>query len=226
MVAGEEGFPDSGLGERRDAEQGDEGHVPEDRGYERRDGNAGCAPARQVDEQRREPEQSNSGAEQAAREVACPEAESERPQESDTASTSTNRLITATTRRCARLEVGPAVPVSIGQGQRTMGRVVRGLLLGDEQVRRHAGRDLVSPSREHLEPELPRRLVSVEQQPHKPPFAPAPVDAEVLCQDEPTTSRARLCIQPSRASWRMPASTSGYPVRPSHHASNQGLAWL
>ena len=34
------------------------------------------------------------------------------------------------------------------------------------------------------------------------------------------TSRARLCIQPSRRSCRMPASTIGYPVRPCFHASS------
>ena len=32
--------------------------------------------------------------------------------------------------------------------------------------------------------------------------------------------RARLCIHPSARSWRMPASTSGYPVIPSFHAAS------
>ena len=33
-----------------------------------------------------------------------------------------------------------------------------------------------------------------------------------------TIIRTRLCIHPSAASWRMPASTIGYPVRPSAQA--------
>ncbi len=47
-----------------------------------------------------------------------------------------------------------------------------------------------------------------------------------LVRNEPTTRRARLWIHPSRRSWRMPASTSGKPVRPSHHASKAPSAWL
>ena len=36
--------------------------------------------------------------------------------------------------------------------------------------------------------------------------------------------RTRLCIHPSARSWRMPASTNGYPVRPSHQAANRRSA--
>ena len=32
--------------------------------------------------------------------------------------------------------------------------------------------------------------------------------------------RTRLCMKPVEASWRIPASTIGKPVRPSFHASN------
>ena len=41
-----------------------------------------------------------------------------------------------------------------------------------------------------------------------------------LVRKDPTTSRALLCMNPSRRSWRIPASTSGYPVRPSAQAPN------
>ena len=42
-----------------------------------------------------------------------------------------------------------------------------------------------------------------------------------LVRNEPTISRARLWSQPRSRSWRMPASTTGKPVRPSHHASKR-----
>ena len=51
-----------------------------------------------------------------------------------------------------------------------------------------------------------------------------------LVNQEATTIRTRLCIQPSCQSWRMPASTSGTPVTPRCHASSpagsvrQGIA--
>ena len=37
------------------------------------------------------------------------------------------------------------------------------------------------------------------------------------------TIRTRLCIQPVAASWRIPASTNGNPVRPARHASKPAL---
>ena len=36
--------------------------------------------------------------------------------------------------------------------------------------------------------------------------------------------RSRLCIHPSATSWRIPASTIGKPVRPSHHAAKRSSA--
>ena len=41
-----------------------------------------------------------------------------------------------------------------------------------------------------------------------------------LVNQEATTIRTRLCMRPVCQSWRMPASTSGTPVRPCCHARN------
>jgi hypothetical protein len=73
--AGEEGVSDRGLRERRHADHGDRALDAEDRGDEcaHRDA-AGPAGAQQVDEQRGETEQSDTGAEDAQSEVACQEA--------------------------------------------------------------------------------------------------------------------------------------------------------
>jgi len=71
VVAGEEGLTDRGLGEGRHADDGHHRDVPEERCYERGDGDAGHAANGQIDEQRGKPEQPDAGAEQARREVAC-----------------------------------------------------------------------------------------------------------------------------------------------------------
>ena len=42
-----------------------------------------------------------------------------------------------------------------------------------------------------------------------------------LVRNEPTIIRARLCIQPVAASWRIAASTTGKPVRPSRQAASE-----
>ena len=44
-----------------------------------------------------------------------------------------------------------------------------------------------------------------------------------LTRNDATIIRTRLCMKPVSASWRMPASTIGKPVRPAFHASNASL---
>lgn len=66
-------------------------------------------------------------------------------------------------------------------------------------------------------PALPSRLakgripslasLGLEQEVDEPPRGGETEGRMRLVRNEPTTSRARLCIQPSRRSWRMPAST-------------------
>ena len=50
--------------------------------------------------------------------------------------------------------------------------------------------------------------------------AVGPRRAKEIMEKVATTIRVRLCIQPSARSWRIAASTIGYPVIPSHQAWN------
>ena len=81
------------------------------------------------------------------------------------------------------------------------------------------GRGVVAGAGDPLPVARVVRDLAVHEQVPEVRGAGAPVDAEVLGQEDAVISRARLCIQPSRRSWRMPASTIGYPVRPCFHAS-------
>jgi len=45
-----------------------------------------------------------------------------------------------------------------------------------------------------------------------------------LTRNDATIMRTRLCIQPSARSCRIPASTSGYPVRPAAQAATRAAS--
>src|SRR5690606_5431143 len=62
--------------------------------------------------------------------------------------------------------------------------------------------------------------IAVDQPAHEWGSPPRRSINKCLVRDIAVTMRSRLCIQPVSFNWRMAASTSGYPVCPSHQAWN------